>query len=333
MKVTKYEIDFLNVGAADASLIRFVDDDDNQYVVLIDAGNYSTGDKIADFIKKRYGTTFIDLAICTHCDTDHFGGFINLLKNHSDIKILEFWINDPGLHVTVDDYKWYKNIDNLRKEARSIYDLYGDNLIDLLDTLNINRYEAFSWGGKFHKKWDGLIDIIGPTKNYYETLVPNLRHSLEAYDESEDSSLKCFSATCLSPSLDDAKDDGSTHNQSSIIILFSPSEYEKFLFMADAGEDAVNNILKNDFEKCKDVFLLKVPHHGSKHNLTSELIHHINPEYSVISTEKYDKYLSKATVNALKKKGSTVYSTHKCGNLCYQNGFPDRPDYSFASEL
>ena len=334
MKVTKYEIDYLNVGAADAILIRFINDDNNeQFVVLIDAGNYSDGDIIAEFIQTRYNTKYIDLAICSHCDADHFGGFINLLKKHSDITIEEFWINDPGLHVSVDEYKRYRNIDNLRKEARIIYDLNGDNLIDLLDEKRINRNEAFSYGGAFYNKWDGMIDIIGPTKDYYENLVPNLRHSLEAYDESEDESLKCFSASCLSPSLDAAKDDSSTHNQSSIIILFSPSKDQKFLFMADAGEDAVNNIFASDWEKCKDVLVLKVPHHGSKHNLTSDIINHINPVYSIISTEKVGKYLSMATQNALKNNNSEVYSTHKCGNLCYQCGFPERSDYTSATPL
>lgn len=38
MVVKKYEIDMLNVGAADACLIHFFDEAGNSYVVLIDAG-------------------------------------------------------------------------------------------------------------------------------------------------------------------------------------------------------------------------------------------------------------------------------------------------------
>ena len=40
MQVTKYEIDMLGVGAADAFLIRFYDENETQYVVLVDAGYY-----------------------------------------------------------------------------------------------------------------------------------------------------------------------------------------------------------------------------------------------------------------------------------------------------
>lgn len=43
MNVTKYEIDMLGVGAADAFLIRFYDEDDKQHVVLVDAGYYDNG--------------------------------------------------------------------------------------------------------------------------------------------------------------------------------------------------------------------------------------------------------------------------------------------------
>ena len=62
MKITHYEIDLLSVGAADACLLHFFDDDNNEsYTVLIDAGNYSDGKKVSDFIKLRYPNHFIDL--------------------------------------------------------------------------------------------------------------------------------------------------------------------------------------------------------------------------------------------------------------------------------
>lgn len=104
----KYEIDMLGVGAADALLIRFFDDNDNAYVILVDSGNYSNGKTVADFVKNRYKTYTIDLAICTHCDEDHFGGFIYLLENmknnpNTSVDIKKILINDPGLHITQDD--------------------------------------------------------------------------------------------------------------------------------------------------------------------------------------------------------------------------------------
>lgn len=54
MKVTKYEIDMLGVGAADAFLIHFFDENETQYVILVDAGYYDNG---AYLLKIRLNTT------------------------------------------------------------------------------------------------------------------------------------------------------------------------------------------------------------------------------------------------------------------------------------
>ena len=80
MEVKKYEIDMLDVKVADAFLIHFFDENNAEYVVLIDGGNYSDGTKIASFIREHYSQNYINLAICTHCDDDHFGGIHYLLE-------------------------------------------------------------------------------------------------------------------------------------------------------------------------------------------------------------------------------------------------------------
>ena len=144
MKITKYEIDMLSVGAADASLIHFYDDDnDREYIVLVDAGNYSDGVIITDFVRKRYGKTEIDLAICSHCDKDHFGGFVYLLEQIRDNKrnrldIMRMWINDPADHVPLGQIVHTNMLkETIQVKARTVYDL-GDkgNLLDILDELN-----------------------------------------------------------------------------------------------------------------------------------------------------------------------------------------------------
>lgn len=56
---------------------------------------------------------------------------------------------------------------------------------------------------------------------------------------------------------------------------------------------------------------MKVPHHGSKHNLTSNIINYCHPKIAYISTEKQGHYLNQCTINALKAIGCCVYSNHK----------------------
>lgn len=99
----KYEIDMLDVDDADAFLIRFYDESDTPYIILVDGGRYTDGEKVHKFIRQQYNTYTIDLAICTHCDDDHYGGLLWLVENMKDnprssVDIKELWVNDPGLH-------------------------------------------------------------------------------------------------------------------------------------------------------------------------------------------------------------------------------------------
>lgn len=84
MKIQKYEIDMLDVKNADAFLIHFFTDLNYEYVILVDGGNYGDGETIAQFICDKYAQNYIDLAICTHCDKDHFGGIMYLLEQMRD---------------------------------------------------------------------------------------------------------------------------------------------------------------------------------------------------------------------------------------------------------
>lgn len=49
-------------------------------IEMLDAGRYSDGKKILNHLNKYYAGKSIDLAIVTHCDEDHFGGFVYLLE-------------------------------------------------------------------------------------------------------------------------------------------------------------------------------------------------------------------------------------------------------------
>ena len=93
MKITKYEIDMLDVAAADAFLLHFWDDETKyEYVILIDAGNYEDGKKVAKFIHEHYKQQYIDLAISTHCDKDHFGGLVYFLYKSRLHTISALWV-------------------------------------------------------------------------------------------------------------------------------------------------------------------------------------------------------------------------------------------------
>jgi beta-lactamase superfamily II metal-dependent hydrolase len=292
------------------------------------------------------------LAIVTHPDDDHYGGFIKILEKLRDqewdaIKINKFWINDPGNnHVDKNEVKWITKQHSINVKARSVYDLKDENLIDLIDFLSISRLEKFAQTpvpqtGKLVFPITcpyTCFKIIGPTKDYYKNLIPNFRNDELNFFEKEDDNyyfqwMDNPNGDCLSPALDAAIDDSSAHNQSSIILLFEPENGNKYLFMGDAGRDAFNNIhpfLKN---KIQGVSWLKVPHHGSKHNMDSAMINWIKPKTAYISTQGIGNYLNQCTVNALKTSGCSVYSTHKEKTHFIHKQIGYREGYSTATPL
>lgn len=353
MKVTKYEIDMLDVKAADAFLIHFFNDENHyEYVVLIDGGNYDDGKTIAEFIRTNYTQHYIDLAICTHCDKDHYGGLIYLLEQQRDdgddnMDIQEIWVDDPANHVELRKIKWYRKQETLDIEARSVFGLGDTNLMELIDELvddkKIKFFEPFADADNYSvesyisSKWSGLITIIGPTVDYYSDLVPDFRNDLQKKDyetdENEDSSVELTEGQVYSKTLEGAGDDPSPHNQSSVIVKFVPDDENVFLFMGDAGRKAFENISEENIYSIQNVYWLKVPHHGSKYNLDNDMINHINPDIAYISTEKYGHYLSKAVVNALKKAGADVYSTNINGSMCHHHKTKTHAGYSTANPL
>lgn len=344
-KITKYEIDMLDVKAADAFLIHaYVENDrgnESEYVVLVDAGNEGDGQTIYNHIKKYYSQEYIDLVIITHCDSDHYGGMQYLINKHNDsnddFRIEKVWVHDPYNHVDVDDVKYIRKEETLRKRLNAAYEFNdGSNLLELLDEANIVRREVFSGD-----TMDELnIKVLGPNKDYYESLIPDFRVDLDFKEEQDDedvyAGLVCYTQTedeFYSKALEDAYDDKSKVNQSSIIFLFEPDS-QKLLFTGDAGKEALHRVIDEDKNKVvTNLDWLKVPHHGSKHNLDNAIISYLHPKTSYISTEKIKKYANQCTINALKKVGN-VYSTHQDRkSIWHHHGTKDREDYSPVKPL
>ena len=110
----KYEIEMIDVKAADAFLIHYVEDNGESHIIMVDSGNYDDADKILTHIKTHYDKVkksgwsgyVIDAAIVTHPDDDHIGGFVHILEDLQAGKLYDicfncFWVNDPTKHEFV----------------------------------------------------------------------------------------------------------------------------------------------------------------------------------------------------------------------------------------
>lgn len=355
MEIKDYHIEMLSVGAADAFIIYIIDENNRGYLVLIDSGNYSDGQKIINHIRRYYDNPVINIAIVTHPDDDHYGGFVKMLEKIQDkekdaIKIKKFWINDPGNnHIDKNEVKWIRKQGIINVKARSVYDLGDKNLIDLIDSLSICREEKFA-DVRIRRNYStntfyytvlpaGFpgFTVIGPNKSYYEELIPDFRNELKYRipddDSNYDVSCDTLNDNCLSSVLDNANDDSSAHNQSSLMLLFEPIQGEKYFFMGDAGRAAFNKIHSYLKAKVKGVSWLKVPHHGSKHNIDSVMINWLKPKTAYISAEKIGNYVNQCTINALKRSGCKVFSTHIDATDFIHKQIGEREGYSTAEPL
>ena len=122
---------------------------------------------MAKFVRDKYHRECIDLAICTHCDDDHYGGFIKIIEEYKansteGVSIGALLFNEPGKYTKASDYKRYTSTPNAKEEARSVYtiDRNGKNLLECAKDALIPMCEAFSCGGDFYQIYDGILDIL-----------------------------------------------------------------------------------------------------------------------------------------------------------------------------
>jgi len=334
-ETTKYEIDILNVKDADSILIRCYNEN-LEYIILIDAGNVSDYEKIKNHLKNVYKNTYIDLAICTHPDKDHIGGFFGLLDD-DEITIKDFWLIDPANYLTKDDIHHYRNEANAKKAVRKLFNKPNDsnkNLISIL--LSKEEIETYTVSqGYSHPEIP--IKVVAPSSEYYQELVKIMVEDfgLKTYEDSDTSD---YDENALPDESDvksviDVDDDKSPYNASSLVLLFEPGDGNKFLFTGDSNCASLTNMIETFNDEVRNVTMLKVPHHGSKHNLTTEIIEHLSPRISIISAKGTKKHPNSGIVYWLSKSGN-VYSTHKSsGGLHYYNNIEPRKGSKTAIPL
>lgn len=326
-----YEIEMLNVGNADAIILRYFNNLGHEYVVVIDAGNKKDGIKVAEQINAFTNQKYIDLAICSHPDGDHIGGFFYLVEN---VRIDEFWIHDPAKHVDISEIRKSISQAKLAKSMSKITESI-DNNINLLEVIRkkgISHKEPFT--GVKHNQIP--LTVLGPSIPFYESLITNFRDVKQLFEEErileyddieeyENEYEYLFESLSL---ILDSDDDKSSENNSSTIIAFHPDNGKKYLFTADTGPMALQKVVDLYPDWTKELDWLDVPHHGSKKNLNSSLIKHFSPKVAFVSGKGKKKYPSMAVVNALKKVGALVYSTAKSeGNIIHKEGLEFRTGY------
>ncbi|MGV3611704.1 MAG: MBL fold metallo-hydrolase [Fluviicola sp.] len=345
------KINMLNVKDGDAIIVELIKPD-KELVMVIDCGHTTSfASKVKpklESILSKYNKQAPDIVVCTHYDNDHICGLVPLVEKYiTDIK--EVWIHETpesmkgfmeqalkiqsngGMKKIASKEKiaFLKLFEGYHSEQQEILNekskavLYSvgelQKLIRLIPKEKIKHV--------FHKDkpladWPE-ITVLGPTKSYFDSLFPEtksfedfvkdeafttlsmIRESLilEVLSESSCNSLKSETTTSITET-----------NKASIIIAID-TDAKRYLFTGDAGIESFKKI--PDWQnELKNLYFLKIPHHGSINNISKELTELMNPVYAYNSGSRHQ---DDVVLNCLKEKSRNkeVKSTKTDGDLYF----------------
>lgn len=314
-----YEIDMLNVGNADAIILRYINDQDEEYIVVIDAGKTEAhGKKVVEHIQKHTVKKSIDLAISTHPDKDHINGFFYVVEH---LNIEEFWIHDPSAQkVDENEITPFFGDAYFEKGLKYVIEsiTFAKDLLTIIDEKSILRKEPFA--GLRHINIP--IIALGPSRTYYREKLLGFRdyYLLESNELKKsypnDSNEEDWNKK--KKDFDKLRDRSSENNSSTIILFYGDDK--KVLFTSDTGPEALEHVINtNDL---KNLDFLDVPHHGSKNNLNTVIMDVLSPKTAYISCE--GNYPDSFIVDYLSFKGARVFSTKTHGGIRHSYLMPTR---------
>jgi beta-lactamase superfamily II metal-dependent hydrolase len=352
-----YEIDFMPVGdgerGGDAIALRFGTQlsPQQQTVVVIDGGTQESGAELVSHIQNFYGTSVVNLAVCTHSDSDHACGLMEVVEN-LDVKQLAMHL--PWNHAAnIDDlFKDPKlNEDKLKSRFKKSLD-NAHQLEQLAKKKNIPIVEPFS----DNEQGGNALSVLGPSKKFYEELLLSFRGAPEAAVKqtfvqkfvagAADAVKWVMESWGIETLAEPEANAGSAENNSSVILLFKNNN-ERFLFTSDAGVPALAGaveVAKRIGVDLSTVKGLQVPHHGSKHNVGPAILNVIvGPKKPVEQITKSaivsapmkgePRHPSKKVVNAFIRRGSKVCATQGKIICFHGEDTPTRNNWSAAAAL
>ena len=336
-----FEIDFMPVGhgerSGDAIAFRLGNINgqrNEQFVGIVDGGFTDTGENLVNHVRKWFNTDIVDLAVSTHPDEDHSSGLVNVVEN---LKVNALWMHQPWNHT--------QDIARMFRSGRVTDMSVRDAIRRSLDAAMTLEKTAQARGIPIIEPFTGTsvadkVYVIGPTRPYYESLLPDFRSTPESKAQpsiiqrvaaavknvAEDWNIETLSDEC----------DTTAENNSSVILAVNASESEWWLLTGDAGEPALNGAL--DYLDSKNFSALRfkfvqIPHHGSHHNVGPTLLHRIlGPKLAedkktrtafVSASNDAPKHPSKKVTNAFRRRGAYPYATNG-QTIHHSNGGPDR---------
>jgi beta-lactamase superfamily II metal-dependent hydrolase len=266
------EINMLSANSGDCFHISIRDKALGNKNIIVDSGIRVSAvqlERVISNIEKN--GEVIDLLIVTHTDKDHIGGLKRLVdENRFKYNLVkEFWINDGEFsNVQEDDLL-------TAQDGRNIIDKFQEKGVKIISNITTDFGKDFQ---------SAIIRVLSPTIDDLELMKKEWKSEIDC------DNLSAGSDEENGKDLDDLmiedrfNDDSNEYNNASITFQILTKD-SRGLFLADASSKTVLNGLKQSkFIEKGDVDFIKVPHHGSKMNISKELLKTFKTENYILST-------------------------------------------------
>jgi beta-lactamase superfamily II metal-dependent hydrolase len=329
-----YEIDFRQVHTSksgDAIGIRY-QIGSNWYVHLVDGGYTSTAEELAQFIRTTYGAAYIDNVIVTHPDKDHAEGLAPILERFD---VGGLWMLCPWHYAgqLFSYFPQYQSIASLEKRLQDEYPYIRE-----LEKIAIRRHIPIL--APFQGAQIGAFTVLAPSPERYLQLVIQSEKTpkqgpigiLSGLMQAAAPLIRFIKAGWGSEKF--APEPTSVENEMSV-VQYATLCGDRILLTGDAGRDglaeAARYAVNNGFGVPINKF--QVPHHGGRHNLSSELLDFwVGPRLAQMipkGQEKFEAAISaanedtahprKAVVRALRHRGGFVLTTENVPVIMQRN--------------
>jgi beta-lactamase superfamily II metal-dependent hydrolase len=276
------EIDFLAVEtdkSGDAITARYTVNGIT-YIHVTDGGFSDTGEAMVQHLATYYSNqSYVDHAVLTHPDQDHASGLRYVLENY-DAKNL--WMNRPWLYSTelIGKFKNYTDTSRLASALKAAYPLVLE-LEEIANRRGTQIHEAFQGSAI------GAFIVMSPSKSFYlrkivestrtpepapDDLAAVIKRALYETGRLAKAAARFVTAKWGDESLPDKPT--SAENETSVIQFIEFGGF-RFLLTGDAGREALQefvNYAPYVGLTLPGIHKFQVPHHGSRRNVSSELL-------------------------------------------------------------
>lgn len=273
-----FEIDFLDVEtdkSGDAITVHY-ELNGHEFIHVVDAGFQASGAGVVRHIRAHYGALKpVNHVVVTHSDGDHTGGVRTILE---EMVVGELWMLRPWRYASeiIHRFENYTSVDRLSSRLKSIYSNLAA-LEEIAEKKGIPIREPFQGAAI------GAFTVLAPTKPRYLDLIVQSEKTPEASEMLAAEAANIFElAKAHIVNLvkrvwgaETFPADGTSAENEMSVVQYANLCGERILLTGDAGRDAMSEAA--DYAPFVGLALpgidrIQVPHHGSRHNVSSEIL-------------------------------------------------------------